>query len=48
MEIKLICEKLENGKVFDIIKANNMVIFDYNNTIHSTISYKPITPSDLR
>ena len=42
VKIKLICEKLENGKNFDIIKANNKVLFDYNNTIHSTISYKPI------
>ena len=41
-KIKLICEKLEYGDSFDIIKSNNMILFNYNNSVHSTTGYKPI------
>ena len=42
IKISLICNKLENKNNFNIIKALNYTISTYNNTIHSTIGYKPI------
>ena len=42
LKIKFIYEKLEYGNSFDIIKSNNMILLNYNNSVNSTTGYKPI------
>jgi len=42
LKIKLICMKINKGDNFDLIKANNNISFNFNNTIQDTIKYKPI------
>ena len=38
----MLCKKLDDGDKFNIISALNLVLFDYNNSLHSTILFKPI------
>ena len=42
LKISLICKKIDEGNNFDIIRANDLILFNYNNTIHITTQFKPI------
>ena len=38
----MLCKKLDDGDKFNIISTLNLVLFDYNNSLHSTILFKLI------
>ena len=42
IKIALICKKLEEGNNFNLQRALNSVLFNYNISIHSTIGFTPI------
>ena len=39
---KLLCKKIDETNKFNLVSSLNNIIFTYNNTIHSTINFKPI------
>lgn len=41
LKIQLLAKYLDDKENFNIIQANNEIIFNYNNTVHSTTLYKP-------
>ena len=42
LKIQLLAKYLDDKENFNIIQANNEILFNYNNTVHSTTLYKPI------
>jgi len=38
----MVCKKLDEGDNFNITSALKLVLFEYNNSLHSTILFKPI------
>ena len=42
LKIKLLSKYLDDKETFNIMQANNEIIFNYNNSVHSTTLYKPI------
>ena len=42
IKIGLICKKLELGSEFNLEISLDKILFNYNNTVHSAIGYKPI------
>ena len=38
----MICKKLDEGDNFNITSALKLVLFEYNNSLHSTILFEPI------